>query len=90
MSMKDPLLPALVVFAVLWSAALSWARVRAAKEKAGPGRPWLYDFLWLGWMSASTPRGRKYVAIAVTLLLAGPVAFLLIFALLGMNPQGPP
>jgi hypothetical protein len=71
----------LIVVVVVWSSALTYCRVVAAKEKAGPGRPWFEEFIWLGWLRPSTVRGQKYARYAVILLWLGiPLFFLTFFA----------
>jgi hypothetical protein len=70
---------ALVVFLILWSSALSYCRMVAAKEKAGPGQPWFGDFIGLGWLRPTTVRGKQYARVAVVLLWAGPPLFFLTF-----------
>jgi hypothetical protein len=75
---------ALVVVVVLWSSAVTCCRVVAARQKAGPGAPWFADFIGLGWLRATTPRGKQYAHYAVVLLWAGaPLLFLTFFAFAG-------
>ena len=75
---------ALVLFVVLWSSAVSYCRMVAAKEKAGPGEPWFADFIGLGWLRATTVKGKKYAHYAVILLWAGtPLLFLVFFVFAG-------
>jgi hypothetical protein len=70
-----------IIVVVVWSSALTYCRVVAAKEKAGPGQPWFEEFIWLGWLRPSTARGQKYARYAVILLWMGaPLFFLTFFA----------
>ena len=77
--MTTRLIVALVSFVCVWSGALCYARMEAAKEKVGPGQPWMGEFIGLGWLKPTTPRGRMYAQIAKTLLWLGPVLFFAIF-----------
>jgi hypothetical protein len=79
---KTSVVFALITYGVVWSTALTHARAVAAKEKAGPGRPWMGEFVGLGWRQAATPRGRKFAGIATTLLWVGPPLFLVLFLIL--------
>jgi hypothetical protein len=69
---------ALVVFWMLWSASLCYVRMIAAKEKAGPGRPWGGHFIWTGWRKPGTARGKKYVDMFNLLLALGFALFLVV------------
>lgn len=71
----------LIVFVVAWSGTLTYLRSVAAKEKAGPGKPWFWHSVGLGWLHPGTPRGRKHAKLAVTLFWTGPV-FLVCFLVL--------
>lgn len=76
----------MVVVLLLWSAAVSYFRLVAAKEKAGPGQPWFADFVGLGWLRATTERGKRYAHYAVIMLwLAIPLMLLTFFAVNGLT-----
>jgi hypothetical protein len=74
MSMALSKIVGLLVAGLIWSTALGYVRVMAAKEKAGPGRPWGAAFMWTGWMHPETPRGKAYVSAWWALMGAGFVA----------------
>ena len=70
-----------IAIVVAWSAPLTYFRVVAAKEKAGPGRPWGGIFLGLSWLNATTARGKNHAAWAVGWFFVGPVLMLAWLAL---------
>jgi hypothetical protein len=72
-----PLNATLLSLLVIWSTALTYCRVVAAKEKAGPGEPWFGEFIGLGWFRATSARGKRFARAAVTLLWLGPVLLIL-------------
>jgi hypothetical protein len=71
-----------LVVVLVWSIVLGYARLVAAKEKAGPDRPWFAAFSGLGWLRATTPRGQRHVELFITVLFLGPALFIL-FLLMG-------